>query len=90
MTITLLPEHERLLLEALDTGAYQSPDDVIGRALAMLRSEDEWSREQSEVIADKIERAFAQFDRGEFYSAETSRTDLAKRKAVWLSEQQRG
>ena len=90
MTITLLPEHEHLLLDALKTGAYQSLDEVIGRALAILHSEDEWSREQSEVIADKIERAFAQFDRGEFYSADASRNDMAKRKAVWLSEQQRG
>jgi hypothetical protein len=33
MTITLLPEHERLVKHALDTGAYHSSDEVIARAL---------------------------------------------------------
>jgi hypothetical protein len=40
-------------------------------------------------IAEKIERAFRQFERGEFLSAEESHADMAKRKAVWLSEQSR-
>jgi Arc/MetJ-type ribon-helix-helix transcriptional regulator len=46
VTITLRPEHERLITEAMRTGAYQNPDDVIGRALEMLHSEDEWLLEQ--------------------------------------------
>jgi Arc/MetJ-type ribon-helix-helix transcriptional regulator len=90
MTITLLPEHERLLRQALDTGAYQSPDEVIGRALEMLNSEEEWLQDQKEEIADKIERAFAQFERGKFFTPEQSHADMHKRKAAWLREQQKG
>ncbi|HTS30425.1 MAG TPA: hypothetical protein VMH81_31350 [Bryobacteraceae bacterium] len=41
MTITLRPEHESLIAEAIRTGAYQNPDEVIRRALEMLQSEDE-------------------------------------------------
>jgi antitoxin ParD1/3/4 len=86
MTITLLPEHEQLVRRALDTGAYQNPDEVIGRALEMLSSEDDWVRDHKEEINEKIERAFAQFDRGEFFSPEASRADMERRKAAWLRE----
>ena len=61
MTITLRPEHEKLIAQAMQTGAYQSPDEV-------------------------IERAFEQFDRGEFFSPEESQADMEKRKAAWSRE----
>jgi putative addiction module CopG family antidote len=86
MTITLPPEQERLVKQALDTGAYHSPDEVIARALEMLHSADEWLQDHKEEVAEKIERAFAQFERGEFFSPEASRADMAKRKAAWLPE----
>ncbi|MBZ5526148.1 MAG: hypothetical protein LAP21_28340 [Acidobacteriia bacterium] len=89
MAITLRPEHEELVAKAMQTGAYQDADEVIGRALEMLHSEDVWLHDQKEEIAEKIERAFGQFDRGEFLSAEDSRADLAKRKAAWLLEHKR-
>ena len=86
MTITLRPEHEKLVAQAMQTGAYENPDEVIGRALEMLHSEDEWIRDHRQEIAEKIERAFAQFERGEFFSAEESLDDMQKRKAAWLIE----
>ncbi len=87
MTITLRPEHEQLIAEAMRTGAYQNPDDVIGRALEMLHSEEEWLQDQKDSIDAKIECAFGQFERGEFLSAEQSRSDMEKRKREWLAEQ---
>jgi Arc/MetJ-type ribon-helix-helix transcriptional regulator len=36
MPIILRPEHEQLVAEALRSGAYQSPDEVIKRALELL------------------------------------------------------
>ena len=84
--ITLRPEHEQLIAKAMQTGAYESPDDVIGSALEMLRSEDEWLQENKSLIHDKIERSFAQFENGEFFTAEESRADMEKRKAVWLAD----
>ncbi len=88
MTITLRPEHEQLIAEAMRTGAYQNPDDVIGRALERLQTEDEWLQDQKGSIEAKIERAFGQFERGEFMSAEESRSDMERRKREWLAEQQ--
>jgi len=84
MTITIRPEHEQLIAQPIQTGAYQNPDDVIGRALEVLRSEDEWLAENKPAVAEKIERAFGQFDCGEFFSPEQSRADREKRKAEWL------
>ena len=87
MTITLRPEHEKLIAQAIWTGAYQTPEEVIGRALEILHSEDEWLQNNSTEIGEKIERAFGQFERGEFFSAEESQADMEKRKAAWLREQ---
>jgi hypothetical protein len=60
---------------------------VIGRAPEVLRAEDEWLAENKPAVGEKIERAFAQFDRGEFFSPEQSRADMEKRKAEWLRKQ---
>jgi hypothetical protein len=57
---------------------------VIERALEVLRSEDTWLRDHKDEIAEKIDRAFGQFERGEFFSAEASRTDRERRKAAVL------
>jgi antitoxin ParD1/3/4 len=87
MTITIRPEHEQLIAQAIQTGAYQNPDDVIGRALEVLRSEEEWLVENKSSIDEKIERAFGQFDRGEFFSPDQSRADMESRKAEWQRKQ---
>src|SRR5580704_9993568 len=86
MTITLRPEHEHLVAQAMRTGAYQTPDDVIGRALEMLHSEGEWLQDQKDTIEAKIERAFGQFERGEFLSAEGSRTKLENGRVKCLAD----
>jgi Arc/MetJ-type ribon-helix-helix transcriptional regulator len=87
MSITLRPEHEELIAQAMQTVAYQNPHEVIGSALQILRSEDEWLHDHQAEITEKIERAFSQFERGEFFSAEASRADMEKRKAAWLGGQ---
>jgi len=38
-------------------------------------------------VAEKIDRAFGQFDRGEFLSSAELQADTAKRKAEWLRNQ---
>jgi Arc/MetJ-type ribon-helix-helix transcriptional regulator len=81
MTITLRPEHEEVVTQAIQSGAYQSPEEVIERALEVLRSEDTWLLDHKDGIAEKIDQAFGQFERGEFLSAEESRAEMEKRKA---------
>ena len=89
MTITLKPEHERLVNLAMQRGNYENPDEVIGRALEMLNSEDQWLSDHRDEVAQKIERAFEQFERGEFFSAEQSRVDMQRRKVEWLANRKR-
>jgi putative addiction module CopG family antidote len=89
MAITLRPEHEQLVAEAIQTGAYANSDEVIERALELLHSEEEWLHGQRDEIHEKIERSFAQFERGEFFTPEESRTDMERRKTAWLAEQKR-
>jgi len=89
MKITVRPEHELLIAQAIQSGAYETPDEVIGRALEVLRSVDALLHEEKDSIQEKIERAFAQFERGEFFTAEESRADMEKRKAAWNADQKR-
>jgi len=87
MTITLSPEHEKAIEQAIESGAYQNPDEVIGRALEALRAEDEWLYGHRDEITEKIDRAFGQFERGEFFSSTGSQADKVTRKAEWLHDQ---
>jgi antitoxin ParD1/3/4 len=86
MTITLRPEQEKVIEQAIQSGAYQDPAEVIERALEMLRSEDEWLKEDKGSINEKIERAIAQLDRGEGVAGDELRRRLEERKAAWLAE----
>jgi Arc/MetJ-type ribon-helix-helix transcriptional regulator len=89
MTITLSADQERLIVQAMQAGGYQKADDVIARALEILRVEDGHLHEHQGAIAMKIDRALEQFDRGEFLTAGESRTDMERRKADWLRDQPR-
>lgn len=89
MGINLSPEHQQLIAKAMKTGAYRNPEEVVGRALEILHLEDEWLQEHKDFIAEKIERAFAEFDRGEYLTAEESRADMEKRKTAWMRDHKR-
>jgi antitoxin ParD1/3/4 len=90
MTVTIRPDHEQLIAEVIRTGAYQNADEVIARALEVLRSDEEWLDESRSAISEKIDRAFEQFDRGQFFSTEASKADMETRKAAWLRNELRG
>ena len=89
MGITLRPEHEKAIADAIQSGAYENADQVMERALEVLRSEDGWLHDQREAIAEKIDRAFGQFERGEYFTDEQSRVEMERRKAAWLAERKR-
>jgi Arc/MetJ-type ribon-helix-helix transcriptional regulator len=65
MTIQLKPEQEQRIAEAVRSGAYQSPDDVIERALEVLHERDEWLMANREMVDTKIHRGMEELDRGE-------------------------
>jgi hypothetical protein len=55
----------------------------------MLNSQNEWIHNQKEEISAKIELAFEQFERGDFFTAEESRIEMEKRKPEWLNNRKR-
>src|SRR5208337_5089330 len=65
MPIQLKPEQEHRIAEALRSGAYQSPDDVIDRALEVLRERDEWLTANRQTVDAKIRRGIEELNRGE-------------------------
>jgi Arc/MetJ-type ribon-helix-helix transcriptional regulator len=65
MTIELSHAQEDRIQEAMRSGAYQGPDDVIDQALEMLRERDAWLLANREAIDAKIQRGIAELDRGD-------------------------
>jgi Arc/MetJ-type ribon-helix-helix transcriptional regulator len=65
MAIQLNPEQEHRIAEALRSGAYQSPDDVIDHALDVLHEQDEWLTLNRQAINEKIRTGIEELERGE-------------------------
>ena len=85
MPITLRPEHERLIAEVLRSGTYQDPDEVIKRALELLRDRDAWLAENRA----KIDEGHAAAQRGELIDSDQVRTQMEEKKRAWLAEQRK-
>ncbi len=81
MAIILRPEHERLIAETLRSGAYQTPDEVIERALELLHERDTWLAENRA----KIEEGYVAAQRGELIDGEQVRTQMEEKKRGWLN-----
>ncbi|MEP6961150.1 MAG: type II toxin-antitoxin system ParD family antitoxin [Acidobacteriota bacterium] len=65
MAIQLKPEQEKRITNALRSGAYSNPHEVIDQALEMLQDRDEWLTEQRTEIANKIEAGYASAQKGD-------------------------
>ena len=59
MILQLSPEQETRVAEALRSGHYDSPDQVIDRALDVLHEQDEWLTANCGAIDAKILRGIA-------------------------------
>ncbi len=65
MTIELKPEQEHRIAEAMRSGAYRNPDDVIDRALEVLHERDAWLTANRGAIDAKIRRGIDELNRGD-------------------------
>jgi putative addiction module CopG family antidote len=89
MTIDIKdPRVEELIREQVATGGYADAEAVVREALGMLGEREEWLKGNRSEIAEKIDRALEQFERGESYSAEESKAELTRRKAEWMAQRQ--
>jgi len=85
MSITLQPEQERLIAEALRSGAYQNPEEVIQRALELLHDRDAWLAENRA----KIDEGYAAAQRGELIDPDQVRGQMEGKKRAWRAEQRK-
>ena len=81
MTIQLKPEQEHRIAEAIRSGAYRKPEDVIDRALEVLREQDAWLMANRQAIDAKIRRGIEELDRGEGIPEEQLDEHLERLKA---------
>ena len=65
MTIHLKADQEDRIAEAVRSGAYKSPDEVIDRALEVLHAHDQWLTANRQTLGAKIRRGIEELDRGE-------------------------
>jgi len=65
MTIQLKPEQEHRIAEAVRSGAYRSPEDVMEKALELLHERDEWLLANRQTVEAKIRRGIEELDCGE-------------------------
>lgn len=87
MTIQInRPEIEALIERRLNSGAFESVEDVLFDALEVQREREAWLEENKDAINAKIERGLAQLDRGEGIPGEQLRKRLAADKRAWLAD----
>jgi Arc/MetJ-type ribon-helix-helix transcriptional regulator len=86
MTVTLSPEQERRLADMVRSGAYQSAEQVLDRALEMLLAQEEWLAENRDDIAAAIEAGIADAESGELIDGDEVRSRMAARKRAWMAE----
>lgn len=71
MNITLKPEQEALIHAKLQSGQYQSVDDVIQAALDLLDEQDKAYEEWVIETRVKVDEGIASLERGEGIDGET-------------------
>ena len=81
MNLTLDAESEKRIQREIDLGHYRKPVEVIAHALNLLEAEQDWFQRNKEAISDHLEESYAQAQRGETYTPEEARAELATRRA---------
>lgn len=90
MTFQLKPEQQRVIDLAVQSGAYQSPGEVLDQAFEIIREQldmEEWMLGQREEVAAHIAKGFAQAERGELMDGDAALELLRQRRAHRLKSQ---
>lgn len=73
---------EQRIQQELASGRYREASEVIAHALDLLEAERVELEERRSGLVRKLEKSFAQSERGETYSPEEARAILAERRAA--------
>jgi len=87
MTIEInRPEIEALIQQRLQSGAFESVEDVLFDALEIQGEREAWLQENIDTVNTKIEHGLAQLDRGEGVRGDELRKRLEADKSAWLAD----
>ena len=79
MNITLKPEQEALIHAKLQSGQYQTVDDVIQAALDLLDEQDKADEQWVIETREKVDEGIVSLERGEGINGETFINQLLRR-----------
>jgi Arc/MetJ-type ribon-helix-helix transcriptional regulator len=90
MEIRLRPELEALTRQDVERGPYQTVDEFVERAVAMLHEQEAWLAEHRTEVGAQIAEGYAAAQRGELVEADELRSRVNDLKRTRLGEQPRG
>jgi len=89
MDIHLRPELEEIIKQDVERGRYQSVDEFVEHALALLHEQEAWLADHRSEIAAKIEQGYAAAQRGDLIDSDEVRSKLQQRKRARLDDKRR-
>ena len=78
MTLSLSPDLQKFVAEKVRSGQYDSPEEVVREALALLKAQDDLTPADLDDLRRMLAPAIAEADRGELTPLDM---DEVKRKA---------
>lgn len=82
MALSLDPATEQRIQRQAELGPFHEPDEVVNCALDLLESQESWIARNRDAIREKLERSWAQAERGELYTPEEALRILDERRAA--------
>jgi antitoxin ParD1/3/4 len=90
MEIRLRPELEALIRQDVQRGSYETIDEYIEHAVAMLHEREAWLAAHRLEIEAQINEGYAAAQRGELLDPDAVRSRLSELKQARPDEQKRG
>ena len=89
MEIRLRPELEELIKQDVQRGPYETVDEFVEHAVAMLHEQEAWLASNRADIQTKIGEGYAAAQRGELIDPDEVRSRLQELKRARPGDQQR-
>lgn len=83
MQLNVPPDLETLINKRLSSGAYESVEDVLRRALEAQDAEQNWTDEERRALSAHIEEGYLQAERGELVDSAHARREIQTMKDNW-------
>jgi antitoxin ParD1/3/4 len=83
MQLKVPPDLETLINKRLSSGAYESVEEVLRRALEAQDAQESWTEEERRALSAHIEEGYRQAERGELIDGERARREIQEMKNTW-------